>query len=180
MASLEEEASSAEEDVVAAFTEHQLDTVAVGVDDENAQRKWPNGGWLRADVVVMATGYERGAKRFPFVEQMFSSPPRNEFDDNDEDDDDQYDWRWHLHDRGVCTHVPGLFMIGLPWQQRADSSLIHGLAAGVFCHVVVAIRCSSRADAKHVAWCVRRVHVEAHNQSTPAQHNAYRELSELK
>lgn len=92
------------------------------------QKLLGNGGWLRADAVVLATGFDDSpAARYAFVRGMFA------------DDDDESGEGWHAHNRGSCVNVPGLYVLGEPWQQRADSSLLHGCAV----------------DATHLVHCMR-------------------------
>ena len=91
------------------------------------QKLLGNGGWLCADVVVFATGFaDSPAARYPFVSGMF-------------EDDDPSGEAWHTHTRGSCQNVPGLYVLGEPWQQRADSSLLHGCAV----------------DATHLVHCIK-------------------------
>jgi cation diffusion facilitator CzcD-associated flavoprotein CzcO len=135
--------------------EEAVDDAAV-VRDDGAPKALGNGGWLRVDVVLFANGFVDGAERYEFVDDsgMFAAP-----DDGDAGAADARHSVWHQHDRGTCLHVPGLYVIGEPWLQRVDSSLLHGVAA----------------DARHLSNCIKALHREIGS----GRHGSYRELTKL-
>jgi putative flavoprotein involved in K+ transport len=110
-----------------------------------AEKLLGNGCWLRADVVLFATGFMDGAARYEFVQGMFADEPAG-------------DTSWHTHSRGSCVTVPGLYVLGEPWQQRADSSLLHGVGV----------------DARHLVDCVKSLHRDMAGRT-----GSFRELTKL-
>lgn len=158
----------ARDDLCAAYEASAEDKHVIGDD----QPPFKNGGWLRADVVLFATGYVDGPGRFPFVDSRAMFAPEDESEDDDGDDGDAAHERqerelanaWYESDRGVAEHVPGLYQLGMPWQQRADSSLLRGFSP----------------DAKHLAFCIRRLHkLLGGDSSAPKSHGSFRELVTL-
>ena len=78
--------------------------------------------------------------RYSFID------PKDMFSPEEADIEPSLESICFAEDRGLFENIPGLYQIGVPWQQRADSGLIHGVGAGKFIYLIFVGKLKKRKE----------------------------------